>query len=279
MRPPNPSASSPPSSTRSSPTPPPNVWRQLGLGDIEQAAKSGELKNLQWGGLKPGTRLGPLAPIFPRADKGLAAIMTNMESPHLAAITANADATHPASDDLPTAPIASKLVDESFVQPPVPASTFDPAAGPRTSTLDEPNPGSHVAGSAAHSTERELPPANNEQWTNTNILTVSIEDFIKIDLRVAKIVVAERIPKADKLLRLEVDLGYETRQILSGIAEFYTPEELVGRRIVIIANLAPRKMRGLESHGMLLAASAEGGKPILATFPEADELPLGSRLR
>ena len=94
----------------------------------------------------------------------------------------------------------------------------------------------------------------------------------------AQIVVAERIPKADKLLRLEVDLGYERRQILSGIAEWYTPEELVGRKIVIIANLAPRKMRGLESRGMLLAASeGEGGKPVLATFGE--EIALGTRLR
>ena len=78
---------------------------------------------------------------------------------------------------------------------------------------------------------------------------IAIDDFVKIDLRVAQIIVAERIPKADKLLRLEVDLGYEKRQILSGIAEWYTPEDLIGRRIVIIANLAPRKMRGLESHG------------------------------
>ena len=85
--------------------------------------------------------------------------------------------------------------------------------------------------------------------------------------------------KADKLLRLEVDLGTERRQILSGIAEFYTPEELIGKRIAIIANLAPRKMRGLESHGMLLAASGEdhSSKPILATF--SDEIALGSRIR
>jgi methionyl-tRNA synthetase len=108
---------------------------------------------------------------------------------------------------------------------------------------------------------------------------ISIDDFTKIDLRVAQIVVAERIPKADKLLRLEVDLGTERRQILSGIAEFYTPEELIGKRIAIIANLAPRKMRGLESHGMLLAASGEdhSSKPILATF--SDEIALGSRIR
>ena len=108
---------------------------------------------------------------------------------------------------------------------------------------------------------------------------ITIDDFAKVELRVAKVLVAERIPKADKLLRLEVDLGYEKRQILSGIAEWYTPEELIGRRIVVITNLAPRKMRGLESHGMLLAASTEGGKPHLATFADSDDLPLGSRLK
>ena len=71
----------------------------------------------------------------------------------------------------------------------------------------------------------------------------------------AQILVAERVPKADKLLRLEVDLGYEKRQILAGIAQYYEPEKLIGRKIVIVANLAPRMMRGLESNGMLLAAS------------------------
>ena len=108
---------------------------------------------------------------------------------------------------------------------------------------------------------------------------IGIDDFAKVELRVAKVLVAERIPKADKLLRLEVDLGFEKRQILSGIAEWYTPEELLGRRIVVITNLAPRKMRGLESHGMLLAASTEGGKPHLATFADSEDLPLGSRLK
>ena len=122
-------------------------------------------------------------------------------------------------------------------------------------------------------------PTNNSQLTPENSPLITIDDFAKIDLRVAQIVVAERIPKADKLLRLEVDLGTERRQILSGIAEFYTPEELIGKRIAIIANLAPRKMRGLESHGMLLAASGEdhSSKPILATF--SDEIALGSKIR
>ncbi len=90
---------------------------------------------------------------------------------------------------------------------------------------------------------------------------ISIDDFAKVELRVAQILVAERIPKADKLLRLEVDLGYEKRQILAGIAQYYEPEKLIGRKIVIVANLAPRKMRGLESNGMLLAASLPRRRP------------------
>jgi methionyl-tRNA synthetase len=106
---------------------------------------------------------------------------------------------------------------------------------------------------------------------------ITIDDFVKVELRVAQILVAERMPKADKLLRLEVDLGYEKRQILAGIAQYYEPEKLIGRKIVIVANLAPRKMRGLESNGMLLAASLEGGAPVLAGFLE--EVPLGARLK
>ena len=147
-----------------------------------------------------------------------------------------------------------------------------------------------MGGSHAISTERPGTPSHTEAPASGAVRylgggssipdtpQIAIDDFVKVDLRVAQIVVAERIPKADKLLRLEVDLGYEKRQILSGIAEWYTPEELIGRRIVVIANLAPRKMRGLESHGMLLAASdGENGKPILATFGE--DIALGSRLK
>jgi methionyl-tRNA synthetase len=106
---------------------------------------------------------------------------------------------------------------------------------------------------------------------------IGIDDFVKVDLRVAQILVAERVPKADKLLRLEVDLGYEKRQILAGIAQYYEPEKLIGRKIVIVANLAPRKMRGLESNGMLLAASLPDGAPVLAGFLE--DVPLGARLK
>ncbi len=98
-----------------------------------------------------------------------------------------------------------------------------------------------------------------------------------MELRVAQVKVAERVPKADKLLRLEVDLGTETRQILAGIAESYEPESLIGRKVIVVANLAPRKLRGLESNGMLLAGSIEGGKAVLAGFLE--DVPLGAKVK
>ncbi|MGA7319554.1 MAG: methionine--tRNA ligase [Candidatus Sulfotelmatobacter sp.] len=113
------------------------------------------------------------------------------------------------------------------------------------------------------------PAATNER--------ISIEDFAKIELRVGLVKVAERVPKADKLLRLEIDIGTEVRQVLAGIAEAYAPETLIGRKVVIVANLAPRKLRGMESNGMIVAASLEGGKPVLAGFLE--DVPAGARLK
>ncbi len=437
------------------------VWAQLGLGSIEDAAREGKLTNLQWGGLNPGTKLGPLAPIFPRADvtpdKGLARIMADIEATTRPAnlptnlqdvATDQHDAATPdttAFAEAPLASVATPTTDQPFVaeahtetqsprtseppqthassrpesprssgeaerpavapppqsvssrpdpeqakraegeaeKPPVPRapqsvssrpespqsgdaverpaflpgtatpalhtlssrpdpdqakraegevkrpavapaqspgapsmaqshpdmggnvsrSTTDPAAGPRTSSIPNGNPAVQVGGSFATTT------ATPASTTPTHVDAepsgifagaaattpvcagptdaspqITIDDFAKIELRVAQILVAERIPKADKLLRLEVDLGHERRQILSGIAEWYTPEELVGRRIVVITNLAPRKMRGLDSHGMLLAASGPsdapgGGKPVLATFADTDTLPLGARLK
>jgi methionyl-tRNA synthetase len=106
---------------------------------------------------------------------------------------------------------------------------------------------------------------------------ITIDDFAKIELRVGQVKVAEKVKGADKLLRLEVDLGTEVRQVVAGIAESYAPELLVGRKVVIVANLAPRKLRGLESNGMIVAASPEGGKAVLASFLE--DVPVGTRLK
>ncbi len=111
------------------------------------------------------------------------------------------------------------------------------------------------------------------------IATISIDDFTRVELRAGEIKTAERVPKADKLLRMTIDLGEATpRQILAGIAQYYDPEALIGRKVIVVANLAPRKLRGLESQGMVLAASiGEEGRPILAGFLE--EVPNGARLR
>ena len=108
---------------------------------------------------------------------------------------------------------------------------------------------------------------------------IDITDFAKIELRVGEVKTAERIPKADKLLLLTVDIAEEKpRQILAGIAQYYEPESLVGRKLVVVANLKPRKLRGYESQGMLLAASVgEEGKPVIATF--AEDVPNGARLK
>src|SRR5437870_1095571 len=106
---------------------------------------------------------------------------------------------------------------------------------------------------------------------------IGIDDFAKVEMRVGQVKLAERVKGADKLLRLEVDIGSEVRQVVAGIAEAYAPETLVGRKVVIVANLAPRKLRGLESNGMIVAASAEGGKPVLCSFLE--DVPVGTRLK
>jgi methionyl-tRNA synthetase len=211
------------------------VWQQLGLGEFKDGKTEkyhpGEYEQLlQWGGLQPGTKLGELGPIFPRADKDAITKMQELEE----------------NNAKPIAPIEA-------VQPqPI------PDAAPTPESLNAAAPDAPVA-----------PPPSEK---------ITIDDFTKVELRVAQIKVAERVPKADKLLRLEVDLGYEQRQILAGIAEHYSPESLIGRKVVIVANLAPRKMRGLESNGMLLAASlGEAGKPVLASFLE--EVEIGARLK
>jgi methionyl-tRNA synthetase len=107
---------------------------------------------------------------------------------------------------------------------------------------------------------------------------ISIEDFSKVDLRVGQVVSAERVKGADKLLQLTVDIGEASpRTLMAGIAEAYPPEQLIGRKVVIVANLQPRKLRGVESNGMIVAASVEGGKPVLAGFLE--DIPIGARLK
>jgi methionyl-tRNA synthetase len=107
---------------------------------------------------------------------------------------------------------------------------------------------------------------------------IGIEDFAKVEMRVGQIKTAERIVGADKLLKLTVDIGTEIRQICAGIAQFYEPDSLIGRKVAVVTNLAPRKLRGVESNGMIIAASVgPEGRPVLAGFPE--DVEVGARLK
>lgn len=115
-----------------------------------------------------------------------------------------------------------------------------------------------VAGSQLPDTSSQLPVTSNQQPVTKEV--IQFDDFAKIDLRVGKIIAAEKVEKADKLLKLTIDLGFETRTIVSGIALYFKPEDIVGLQVTVVANLAPRKMRGIESNGMILMAEDSSGK-------------------
>jgi methionyl-tRNA synthetase len=105
---------------------------------------------------------------------------------------------------------------------------------------------------------------------------ISIEDFARVQMRVGQVMEAERIEGSRKLIRLRVDIGTEVRQVVAGIAEAYEPASLLNRKVVIVANLKPARLMGVESNGMIVAASADG-RPVLATFTE--EVPNGALLK
>jgi len=305
------------------------VWRQLGQGEIADAAKQAFLTELKWGGLKAGTIFGEPAPLFPRAEKDAVERMQKLEDENNQTVAESASDAENAEHADSSAPHAapSALAIEPAPAAAAPSVVSVQLSGDKSSAQSPGESGEHHLTQATHAptdqntpvktvqvdpvhpdlassrlssspttAPSESPLAEAGQTDGPGAMSatapaaaspalqqataskhISIDDFIKVDLRVAQIFVAERVPKADKLLRLEVDLGYEKRQILAGIAQYYEPEKLIGRKIVIVANLAPRKMRGLESNGMLLAASLEGGSPVLAGFLE--DVPLGSRLK
>ncbi len=146
-------------------------------------------------------------------------------------------------------------------QKPHPSAATTPAAAPATTPAAT---GAASAAGAAAAPE--------------GVQKIGIEDFAKVEMRVGQVKTAERIVGADKLLKLTVDIGSEVRQICAGIAQYYEPESLVGRKVVVVVNLAPRKLRGVESNGMIVAASVgPEGRPVLAGF--AEEVEVGARLK
>ncbi len=234
------------------------IWTQLGLEHIEKVSPA----DLRWGQLHLGTKLGKVEPVFPRADKNAIERMQKMEDQERTpSATAGAAATEVAERPAAQTREIKETVGRRASSPGHP----EPGSGPQT--LAPPPPATQPT-IAATPSAAPFAAADNK---------ITIDDFTKIELRVAQIKVAEKVKGADKLLRLEVDLGTEIRQIVAGIAEAYAPETLIGRKVVIVANLAPRKLRGLESNGMIVAASLEGGRPVLAAFLE--EVPIGARLK
>jgi methionyl-tRNA synthetase len=195
-------------------------------------------KTLQRGTLAPGTRLGKTESLFPRMEQSLEELqMTDNPVPP----DAPSPGAHPAPG--PTTPGA-----------PPPGTSAPGTVAPGTA------PGTMAPGTAAPETPR-----------------ITIDDFMKVELRVAKVLTAERVPKSKKLLKLSVDVGTEHRTLVAGIAEAYEPESLVGRTVVIVFNLQPATLMGVESNGMVLAASADGGKPMLLSFENPP--PPGTRVR
>jgi methionyl-tRNA synthetase len=235
------------------------IWGQLGQpGKLEDV----RIDQLKWGDLKPGTKIGKPEGVFPRVDKKEALErIENMENE----IRNPATAGKPGS----TQPDASTTTTKKTAEG---ASTGTSAAGTAAIPAGAPGAGgpagtlgTSAAGTAA--TPAIAAPAK-----------IGIEDFAKIELRVGVVKSAEKIAGADKLLKVMVDIGDEVRQVLAGIAPAYAPEELVGRKVVVVTNLAPRKMRGVESNGMLLAASAgPDGKAVLCTF--AEDIPAGAKVK
>jgi methionyl-tRNA synthetase len=261
--------------------------------------------------LKAGTKFGEPVPLFPRAEKDAVERMQNLEDQNNRTVVEAASAAENAEradKSAPQAP-ASALAVEPAPAAASPSVVSVQPTGDKSSLLTPGGSGEHnltqaTVAPATHGTPVEAIPVKpipaelatgrlsttpadapagtplqgaEQPAATSQAQHINIDDFAKVELRVAQILEAERIPKADKLLKLQVDLGYEKRQILAGIAQYYEPEKLIGRKIVIVANLAPRKMRGLESNGMLLAASLEDGAPVLAGFLE--EVPLGARLK
>ncbi len=235
------------------------IWAQLGLGDIAHA----DLKDLHWGQLAPGTKLGLLGPIFPRAEKDTVERMNELETNNTGK-----------SVEAEAAPVSEAAIMTSAPALPEPA----PPVADRQATAIA---ASEATGSAVAKAPAALTPAASVGTTAQPAekpALITIDDFAKVELRVAQVLVAEPVKGADRLLRLEVNLGDEVRQIVAGIAGAYEPEKLIGRKVVIVANLQPRKLRGLESNGMIVAASlGEKGKPVLAGFLE--DVEIGARLK
>jgi methionyl-tRNA synthetase len=194
------------------------------------------------GTLAPGTRFGETSQLFPRIEQSVEELRQMADS----------------TSNQPPSTAEAQPPSTAQAQPPSTVEAKPP------STLQAQPP----------STLQAQPPSTLQAQQPSSI---TIDDFMKVELRVAKVLQAERVPKSNRLLKLLVDVGSEQRTIVAGIAESYEPDALIGRTVAIVFNLKPAKLMGVESNGMVLAASPEGGKATLVSF---DEPPApGTRVR
>ncbi len=215
---------------------------------------------LTWGDLKPGTKVGSPNPIFPDfKNKNKNAVLAKLEE------LAEADRYR----DKPKEALKSVENDKA-------PEAARGAEAPTTSPISRvPSPVSLTPNPESLTPGPQSPTPSPQPAAPSHI---SIEDFAKVEMRTGEIKTAEPIPGAKKLLKLTVDIGTEVRQVCAGIAEFYAPEKLIGMKVVVVTNLQPRKLRGVESNGMIVAASmGEQGRPVLVTFGE--DVPNGARLK
>lgn len=156
-----------------------------------------------------------------------------------------------------------------------PRAEASDTTGKRANVSDQPTPNPNPGQTPTNQTA----PENQTPKPDASTLgdRITIDEFMKIDLRVAKVLAAEKVPNSRKLMKVSIDVGTEQRTLVAGIAEAYEPEQLVGRTVGIVFNLKPAKLMGIESNGMILAASPEGGKPVLVGFDR--DIPPGARIR
>jgi methionyl-tRNA synthetase len=184
------------------------IWSQLGMTEPIESVR---FESLQWGGLKPGQKIGEIAGVFPRIElKPAVDKMRELEAEVTAA--------------------------------------------------------------------QQILLGKKPEAAVEGIARIGIDDFLKVDLRVGQVLTAQPVKNSTKLMHMTVDIGEpQPRTIVAGIAEAYGPSDLLGRKVVIVANLQPRKLKGIESQGMIVAASVNDGKPVLAGF--AEDIPVGARLK
>jgi methionyl-tRNA synthetase len=245
------------------PETPPEMWEQLGISDNSTLTWDSAR---QWGGYPAGTTVRKGEALFPRID-------IKKELEELEAISAkgmekneNGGHSHGAAKDgqhthgEQEAPKGGREASDSGQ-----ADGCRPAGTPyadKTSNEGRTSNEAETSRTAGNPNTAGADKADDKSAVGGSGL-ITIEDFTKLDLRVAKVLEAERIEGSDKLLKLKLELGSETRQVVAGIAKYYAPEDLIGKSVIVVANLKPARLRGVESQGMILAASGNGNLAIV----------------